>query len=557
MTAVHRVRLSRLFATPKRVFVIAFVLVFVMIASWSLAEPLFSGPDEPAHVARAVSLWRGELVGTSLPNIDSAYVVVKIPDLYTNGVNFNGTHVFPCYTEEQAYPYPPRSAACQQLIHSTQIVATETSAGRYPPFYYLLVGSPTFVTTSITGLYLMRFASGAICALFIALAVMATFAWSRRRLLFLGILLAVTPMVLFCASVVNPSALEIAASLCLWCSGLILALEQAHDPPRGLVAIVTVSAIATVLSRPLSPLWVGMTLVILMLLAGRVATIQLLRRRSIQFGGIGIALAAVIQVVWVKTQESGYTSGQGAHVGFSVPAGSTELHILATAFGGTGAWIEQMVGVFGWVDTYSPLITYLIWFVGVGMLFVLAVVVSRLRQVAVLALLTCLVIAVPVLIDYSVAKTVGLEFWQGRYTLPLSVGIPLLVAVLVDASGAISAIQSRLVGFLCCLIVVGGCLTFAQSLRRYAVGVLGPINYQHGGWQPPVVGALSITVIYVLATLFFTGYVGYLGGRRPPSVDALADPDLSRSIPGPPSGMTSPPATTAVTVGPESVPTAT
>src|ERR1700733_15261589 len=50
-------------SSPGRVFLVTFVLIFCMSAAWSAATPLDGGPDEPAQVIRAVSLWRGEIIG--------------------------------------------------------------------------------------------------------------------------------------------------------------------------------------------------------------------------------------------------------------------------------------------------------------------------------------------------------------------------------------------------------------------------------------------------------------------------------------------------------------
>ena len=39
-------------STPRRMWWTSFVLVTLLIGFWSYADPLFAGPDEPAHVVR-------------------------------------------------------------------------------------------------------------------------------------------------------------------------------------------------------------------------------------------------------------------------------------------------------------------------------------------------------------------------------------------------------------------------------------------------------------------------------------------------------------------------
>src|ERR1019366_3671622 len=99
--------------------------------------------------------------------------------------------------------------------------------------------------------------------------------WSRNRMLPLGILLAVTPMALYSAAVVNPSGLEICAGGCLWGSGVVL-------------VIVAVSAAVVALSRPFSPLWLAVVAACLIATSGIRPAVELLRRRRL----VRVALGA-------------------------------------------------------------------------------------------------------------------------------------------------------------------------------------------------------------------------------------------------------------------------
>ena len=66
-------------SSPLRVFTVSFVLVFLNMAAWSLASPLFSSPDEPAHVVHAVALDHGQLIGTPVGGSSSAITAVTVP----------------------------------------------------------------------------------------------------------------------------------------------------------------------------------------------------------------------------------------------------------------------------------------------------------------------------------------------------------------------------------------------------------------------------------------------------------------------------------------------
>ena len=82
---------------------------FVAVAAWSFASPLGSGPDEPAHLVRAVSLVRGQLVGHDLPHPTKAQkstVIVQVPEVFAS----LETHVG-CFQYKSAVP-----AGCQQAV---------------------------------------------------------------------------------------------------------------------------------------------------------------------------------------------------------------------------------------------------------------------------------------------------------------------------------------------------------------------------------------------------------------------------------------------------------
>ena len=56
------------------------------------------------------------------------------------------------------------------------------------------------------------------------------------------------------------------------------------------------------------------------------------------------------------------------------------MPLAATILGDTGDWIQQMIGVFGWLDTLSPLLTYLFWYAAIGLFVLLALSCARRRH---------------------------------------------------------------------------------------------------------------------------------------------------------------------------------
>ena len=499
---------GRFLATPWRVFLTSFTLLFCVMAAWSLATPLFASPDEPSHVVRAVSLVRGELLGQGVNGVSDPDTNVRVPQLYAEGAVYAQ-----CYAFKDTVP-----ASCNgPLRGSSREVTAGTDSGHYPPLYYAFVGIPSLFTVSTGGLYAMRIMSDLLAAVYLALAIMAVTTWARGRLLLLGLIVAVTPMTFFLSSVVNPSGFEIASATCLWCAGLILVLDRASDPPSGLIVVVFASATGLMLSRGLSPLWVLLIASVLAVCAGRRSVVNLAKSRGVRWGLLVLVPAAIFAVAWVL----------GAHTlnlipGVSISSNVRGVHLAAVIFGFTGSWLQEMIGVFGWLDTTSPLLTFLIWYGLLGFFILLGLVCHRSRrELAALLLLILIVVAVPVVISYDQAHRSGIV-WQGRYMMPMAVGVPLLSAALIERSEILHDVHQRLALPLCALVGLGQICAFAQALRRYTVGLAGPLDFFfHGSWQPPL-GAPGLCALTVLGiALLMTLVYGLVRSEGPHGIDAF------------------------------------
>jgi hypothetical protein len=475
----HRHYVRAFAGRADRLFTVCLAVTFLNFAVWSIATPLFASPDEPTHVVHAAAAVRGALVGRTVRTASNATTRVRIPAVFAAGYPYTT-----CFMGHDTVP----ASCAPALSTSTKVVNTATYVGRYPPLYYLVVGLPSLVTQSKLAIYLMRLLSALLAAALTSLALLSVAVWSRRRLLLVGVLVAATPTVWFFGGVVNPSGFEICAAICLWSSGLVLALEHADDPPPALVAIVVASATALLLARPLSPLWVAIVGVLLLLLGGRRAVVGLSRSSVIRWSIGPFVACGIFAVAWIVTQHSLDLLPAGT----PVPAHETRSHLLASVFGHTGAWIQQLIGVFGWLDTNSPLLTYLVWFAVFGFVIGLAFACAKVRQVGVLVLLSLAVLVIPVAIAYSQSHRLGVT-WQGRDILPLAVGLPLMAVTLFEQSGVVGPWRPRVATILCAAMGVADVAAFLEALRRYTVGVTGPLDFLKGAWHPPL-GSLTVAL---------------------------------------------------------------
>jgi hypothetical protein len=473
--------------------------MFLLTVLWSFASPLFSVPDEPAHVVRAAAVARGQLVGTDRTGEGPDDACVRdvagpttgpvtctyfhLPQIFAAGYGVPG-----CFTFT-----PDVTADCAPRMQgSTAVTQVASTAGSSPPLYYFLVGLPSLALRSELGVRLMRIASGALCAALLASAFMSARSVGRGRLAPAGVLVAATPMTFFLAGAVNPNGFEAAAAIGLWAAGaaLVTGADDARLPLRAAVA-----ALALALTRPLSPLWVG--LIGLALLGA--APLPLLRERwadrSVRLAVAGAVVGAGIGAAWLLIAKP---------LGGSIGGGSTlgTGHLLRLSAGATMDRVADMVGELGWLDTRPPALAVIVWLGLTGSLVVAAVCTAAARPAAVLLGLVVAVVAVPVAIEISQASRLGLV-WQGRYSLPLAVGVPILGAAL--AGPLLEAVGRRMLTATAVATGVGHASVFWWGLRRYAVGVdhlFGPIR-----WSPPLLPAVALGAVFTLAVAAFSTLV--------------------------------------------------
>jgi hypothetical protein len=153
-----------------------------------------------------------------------------------------------------------------------------------------------------------------------------------------------------------------------------------------------------------------------------------------------------------------------------------------------------MVGWFGWLDTPPPLAVHLAWGAALLVLVVAALSRSRARSSVVVLLLVVGVLAVPVVLEARSISDVG-YFWQGRYTLPLALGVPL-----VAAAGSRLRPHRAAVALLLAVLVVCHLVGFVITLGRYTVGMGNGLGLLDGRWAPPLpplvlVGAFAVTLL--------------------------------------------------------------
>jgi len=513
--------LRALGSSRRRVWWTTFLLLTALGGLWALASPLFAAPDENSHVVRAVALVHGQLTGdTDTARLREQIEVtpevlrVRIPEIDRD--DDSGCFAF----------QPNATAVCAHIEGSTRDVDALTSAGRHPPAYYGVVGLASWLYHPGPGsLYLMRFLSVLITAALVATTITALWRTALPRLVALGVLFAVTPMVLFVGSSVNPNGPEIAAAIALWICGLVLVSQASERVDGRLVTAAGIAGCVLALSRQLGPLWIVLIVGTIALFGGRQAIRIVARSNWARLWAAVVAVCCVAQIGWnVVVGSLGYTRP---------PHGATDVptsEIARYTVGGSFDRYKQMIGTFGWLDTPSPAFTHVVWTLGVGFLVLVAFTWATRRRLWALLVVIALTVVVPLVLESAVYGDAGGPAWQGRYGLPLAVGVPIVAAMAIATSRRGRDLDSsRLYVSAAILVVVAHVLAFAQNLRRYTVGYDGEIQYwKHPVWSPPL-SPLLITVAYTsLVTAFVAWYLFAVGA---PERATEPEEELPRSEP--------------------------
>lgn len=452
---------------------VSFVLLLALGATWALATPMFAGPDEPSHLRKAAAAARGQLADEL--DADTGAAVVELPAVYRNDAG--------CFAFEGGV-----TADCMVVTDRGGDLAMGHVATGYPPTYHLLVGLPSLVSDGQASLYAQRLANAAAMAALLALAVTALAQQRAPRTAVVGLAAALAPIVAFLLGVVNPSGLAVAAGMATWAAGYQLARTAPLYRLGGVVARTVGPLCLLILLRRDSMLWGGLLAVGVASLIPRARWRPLVRSRAVWAGLAAVGVSLVVQLA---------VSGGSSAERFADNAGeATRPTItLGWALETLGRALQQQVGILGWQDTELPLAVH----VAVGGLIaalVVAALVRAPRQPAVVAVGLVGVVAAA----WLALDALRPLYIQGRYVLPLAVGVP-TVAAMALAEGR-RPLTGRWVVAALAVTTTAQVAAFWTNLRRYAVGADGPWwFFGDAAWEPTAAPAAVLVAANVAVAL--------------------------------------------------------
>ncbi|PUA80907.1 hypothetical protein C7S10_10920 [Nocardioides currus] len=457
----------------------------LFMTMWSLATPLWSAPDSVAHELRAYGAAHGNLTPDP-PEGDQVLGttgVDEVPEGLLSSAGSAGCYAF----------QPLVSAECLAPVgDSEKLLPYPNPAGRYIPSYYVVTGLPTLVVPLDLAVPSERGMAVLISSMFLGLALAAARTMRRPALAMTGVLVGCSPMVLYLGGVVNPNSLEITAMAAVGACSLAALLRPQALLSTLLLRISLVSAAALCIARMISPVWLAIWLGVLLVAFGGPLVKRLLERRMLAFTALPV-VASAINCAWTFS-----SAGSLEGTSTAAPVSMWDAWSLSAARIDSG--LNEVVGIFGWLDTvlspreYTFYITGAIFIVGM-----LATVVDR-RRLAALATLVAAAYFVPIAIQAAQWGSVG-PVWQGRYTIPLLLLVPVL-AGMVASERSDQSFANR-VAFIC--VPITGLLAYVHvrayfaQLRRNVSGVSG--SAFDGGWEPPLTAEVQFALYTVLVVV--------------------------------------------------------
>lgn len=373
----------------------------------------------------------------------------------------------PCMSGESS-----ASARClDDVPRNAAPVIEVTPVGTYQPLPYLLPAA--VVRAADTASAADRL--GRLATLVVWLALLGAAAWLLADALG-GLLLAITPQVIFVGTSLTGSSLEIAASIAFFAALLRL-------PRRGAWIVAAVAGATLALSRSPGPVWVVLDIALWAALAGRATLVELWRahRRPVVLTLAALAAAIGLNRFW----EARY----GPHVDTSLlpsfeslKAGRRQLTDV----------LDELVGSFGYLDTSLAWPAAAAWGLLLAGLVVAALRAGRARERWVLLLVLAVVLVAPMYLFAAVTRHTGFGL-QGRHVLPLAVVLPLVAAEILRRRATAFALAALGVA-----VAAIQLLAWWTNARRYAVGDDGSWwFFADAQWSPP--GGWSLWALVTLA----------------------------------------------------------
>ena len=466
--------------SPRRAFGGFLVGVLLMQAAWILTMPAFRGSDEFDHVYKAASVARGQWTARD-PAPHGRGSIVTVPESIVRAAS-KVCRFYKYVGHDNCYPI--RSVGQGE-------VQVATAAGSYNPTYYVVVGTLARPFGGAAADFAMRAVSAVLCALLISWAAAVTARWASTNWPLVTLAVGLTPVLVYSTTTAAPNGITYASAALVWAS--LTGLVRAAGDSRGLVLPLTVGSVALVATHTSGAMWLALIGVVAVLLQPVGTWVRVLRGRWAVWtlAAAVVLTATALCVAWIRLQ---HANSLGTKVLEPDPFPYMQLPVYQLL------WIFQAIGAFPLRNEPAPIPVYVIW--GVVLIAVLVALfrAGRHRERLAAAVALFLLVAVPTVLTVMSYRTESLA-WQGRYSLPLWLGLTSLAGLARDRRRAGVPLPHAL--------ILGSLLATAMTISTVHVGLH---ESSHGPADPVAVafpgGMLLVGMLTVLGSLVPLGVIG-------------------------------------------------
>lgn len=488
--------------TTPRLFWSVLVGSLILQLAWVLAVPAFRGSDEFDHVLKADATAHGQLMGTEPPP-EGRGELMRVRDDVAEALG--------PMCESYEYTGPDNCNPVER--HGDGTVDIASAASSYNPAYYVVAGVVALPFPGAWANYAMRAVTALLSALLLAWAAVVTRSWAEGTWPGLALVVSVTPVVAYSTTVAAPNGVGMAGGVLMWAAIAGLASSRCSPP---LVALCVGSG-AVAVTHTTGLLWVPLCLGTAVLLRPLSWWRDRLRghHRVATVSAVVVGAALVYAAAWVRLAG---TNALAPPVEDLPPLEASDLTVQVVA------WLLQTVAAFPLRNEYAPVAVYPMWVLAFGALLLLGLRAGRARGRTVLLLLVTLWFAVAIVL--TVISYASEPFaWQGRYAMPLAVGLTTVAGYCLSAAGRTPSWQSSFV----VLVLTGAAhvLSVAHVTRQEARLGLSP-TFADVVPGPPVVAAVMVGLIATAG--FVVAVTGWVRTERRSS--DLADQTAPRRIVG-------------------------
>lgn len=400
--------------SPRRVFWAVLAGTLLLELAWVLALPAFRGADEFDHAYKADAVAHGQLRGTveaqdgrgQLLAVDSALVDAAGPLC-------------------SSYPYTGPDNCTPVAASDPGRVLVASAAASYNPTFYVVAGTVAAPFEGVSALMAMRVATAVLTSLLLATSALVITRWATTSWPLLALAVACTPVLVQSAGVAAPNAVGYAAGCLVWAAATGL-VRRPSDP--GWWAPLLLGSCTVLVTHTTGMLWGVCIVLVVLSLRSRGEWLALARHhhRALLRTVLGSGLVASACLGWVLVAD---TNRLGAPSPAMPPMDAAGLASSQLA------WLLQTVAAFPLRNEMAPVWIYPVWLGLLGTVAWLGARAAERRTRVSLLLVALLWVAVPLALTAASYASEGYA-WQGRYALPLAVGIPALCGLALDRRGA-------------------------------------------------------------------------------------------------------------------------